>query len=553
MVSLKYLAVVSLLLLDTTACSHASAAHSGARPRSVAAEVRVTQLAPGTCSGAFVGRDLDHLTATANDVMAVVDGTGSGVAVGDLDGDGWEEIVLANLSGDVSILWNHRALSFERTSLTTGRYRQVLIVDVDADGRNDILLTTGVGPPSVYLSHAVTGDGHPDFSRSQLEGVHSFTYSVGVGDLHGTGSLDIVTGAYNAELTLRRDPKLLLGVDIGVNVQRPAAEGGYRTEELSPTSQSLVTNVFDLNGDGHDDVLIGNDLSSPDMTWLGGNGQLTPATPFETTSLSTMSIDVADYDNDGRMDLYATDMKPMPDESTATWEPIFEQIRAASIDQVQRPHNVLQHATTAGYEEVAKTAGVDATGWSWSGLFGDLDNDGWSDLFVVNGMEGSDLLRNTPDRRLVEANQAFRNSGDGRFAAAPQWHLGETYGGRGMMMADLDHDGDLDIVVNNLNAPARLLENQICGGSSVEVALSWPTSRNTAALGATVRARHAAIVRTRELVAGRGYLSGAPAVVHIGIGSEAESSVEVTWPDGLTSTVAHVAAGSRLLLTRTTA
>jgi enediyne biosynthesis protein E4 len=412
----------------------------------------------------------------------------------------------------------------------------------------------------VYFNRPVAGSTRPDFQRSQLDGVHSFTYSLGVGDLHGTGNLEYATGAYNAELTMRRDPKMLAGVDIGVNLHRSAAEGGYHTDELNPTSQALVTNVFDLNGDGRDDLLVGNDLASPDMTWLGGSEPLARVTPFETMSLSTMSIDVADYDNDGRMDLFATDMKPMADESAATWEPIFEQIRAASIDDVQRPHNVLQHAVASPgasgqastYEEVAKAAGVDATGWSWAGLFGDLDNDGLQDLFVVNGMEGGDLLRNTPDHRLVEADQAFRNTGSGHFSPAPTWNLGEMAGGRGMMMADLDYDGDLDIVVNNLNAPARLLENQICGAQSVEVATSWPTSHNTAGLGATVRVRSGSTVRTREVVAGRGYLSGAPAVVHVGLGSSSNVSVEVTWPDGKISKVAHVAAGSRLLLTRTT-
>ena len=141
--------------------------------------------------------------------------------------------------------------------------------------------------------------------------------------------------------------------------------------------------------------------------------------------------------------------------------------------------NTLQvRGADGGFENRAAGAGVDATGWSWSAQFGDLDNDGDLDLYTVNGMVG-EAFGHLPSAELVEENQALRNDGAGVFAPAPQWGIGATESGRGMALADLD----LDIVVNNSATPAMLLENQVCGGTSLEVDLRWPGSANPFAAG----------------------------------------------------------------------
>src|SRR5581483_1567764 len=112
----------------------------------------------------------------------------------------------------------------------------------------------------------------------------------------------------------------------------------------------------------------------------------------------------------------------------------------------------------------------------------------------------------------------------GNFAPAPQWGLGSTRSGRGMAMADLDGDGDLDIVVNNYAAPAQLFENRVCGGSSLEVDLRWPESKNTRALGGEVLLHTSAGDYTRTVRGEAGYLSGPPARVHIGVPAGASLS-----------------------------
>ena len=136
--------------------------------------------------------------------------------------------------------------------------------------------------------------------------------------------------------------------------------------------------------------------------------------------------------------------------------------------------NVLLVRDGGKWENQATRRGVDATGWSWSARFGDLDQDGYLDLYIVNGMIATDLFGYLNNGELVEENQAFHNRGDGSFQPAPQWQLGSTASGRGMIMADLDGDGDLDIVVNNLRGFAQLFENQLCTGASLQVDLVWP-------------------------------------------------------------------------------
>jgi hypothetical protein len=161
------------------------------------------------------------------------------------------------------------------------------------------------------------------------------------------------------------------------------------------------------------------------------------------------------------------------------------------------------------------------------------------------------MFGHLPNGELVEENQAFRNDGRGQFDPAPQWRLGSTASGRGMVMADLDGDGDLDIAVNNLRGLAELHENQLCGGSALMVDLRWPASHNPYAVGARVRLLTTQGSLQRDVRSSGGYLSGESARLHFGLPPGANiAAIEIIWPDGAHSTVQNVTGNSRLKITR---
>ena len=184
--------------------------------------------------------------------------------------------------------------------------------------------------------------------------------------------------------------------------------------------------------------------------------------------------------------------------------------------------------------------------------FGDLDNDGFLDLYAVNGMVGK-VFEHLPDAELVEENQALRNDGNGRFLPAPEWQLGATEGGRGMALADLDVDGDLDVVINNYRAPAAWFENRLCGGAALEVDLRQPGTRNPFAIGATLRLVTGGATYRRDLLVSSGYLSSEPPRAHFGFpAGTALRTLEITWPDGAATAVTGVRAGTLVTVQRTT-
>ena len=171
---------------------------------------------------------------------------------------------------------------------------------------------------------------------------------------------------------------------------------------------------------------------------------------------------------------------------------------------------------------------------------------------MVNGFIAVEVFGHLAGDELVEENQARRGDGAGGFVPAPQWGLASTRSGRGMSMADLDDDGDLDIVVSNMRAPSQLFENQLCGGGNLLVDLRQPHTGNTHAVGARVDLLHASGLRqTRVVRVQSGYLSGDTSRLHFGIPTgDAQARLAITWPDGARSVIAEVTGDSRLEVTR---
>ena len=322
--------------------------------------------------------------------------------------------------------------------------------------------------------------------------------------------------------------------------------------------------LTDLNGDRRPDIIVGNDYDHPDQVFLRAaeaprHGWL-EAAPFRATATNTMSYDAGDIDNDGREELFVADMKPYQRDASVSYA--WERITILPPpDDVQTNENVLLlpepdagGGAAAAFDNAAPQRGVDATGWTWSAKFGDLDSDGFLDLYAVNGMIDALVFGHLPDDELVEQNQALRNRGDGSFAPAPEWRLGSERSGRGMSMADLDGDGDLDVVVSNMREPSQVFENRVCGGANLLVDLRQPGTGNTHAIGARVRLvgelGGQPLHLTREVRSQSGYFSGDTSRLHFGTPHGATlTRLEIRWPDGTRSDIPSPDAGTLISVT----
>ncbi len=491
-----------------------------------------------TCSSTFVTHELDHITTVpGGDEVRAFEANGGGVAINDLDNDGDLDIVLANHAGMNSILWNEGGLKFRKEAMTIGDSRAVTIVDVDGDGWLDIVFSRHASAPNHFHNQK-----NGKFVLEPLANVSKPLYAITWADFDKDGDLDLVGGTYDAGLLNDFGQDFLASGNAGVFYYEQQ-DGKFTENRLATNAQALAIAALDLNGDSREDLLIGNDFAVPDMAWYNTAEGWQAVKPFTMMSHSTMSFDSGDINNDGKSEVFSTDMKPYPNEDEEPWLPMMEMVMEEPMaGDPQVMENVLQVPSPNQFANEATNRGIDASGWSWSAKFGDLDQDGFLDLYIVNGMMEATTFAHLPNHELVEENQVFRNDGTGRFETMPQWGLGSRSSGRGMSMADLDNDGDLDIVVNNLRSASQLFENQLCQGSSLELEL-FSQSKNTKALGAVVELYTDGATYRRDLRAMSGYLSGDTTQLHFGFPKQAIlQKLVVYWPDGAVSALQQIKA-----------
>ncbi len=376
------------------------------RPAARAAAPVSVQVAPralarqAACEDRFVPHNLGVTTGQRMREIRTYASNGAGLAANDLDADGDLDLVFASIDRDSSVLWNTGALQFTIQELDDQFTRAANTVDVDGDGRLDLVFThRGTEGVSYWRN---TGLAEPRFERQALVGVDHHAYSMAWADLAGDGALDLVTGAYDVELKSHGLDEPAIAAVGGV-VLYEQRDGRFEARQLTSRAETLAVGLVDLDGDGRRDIWAANDFALRDGIWLRRDGGWEASDPFSTTSHSTMSIDWGDIDNSGHLALLTTDMNPgeLAPSILAAWLPVISALEEKHGPQdPQIMANMLQVADgNGGWRNEAARRGVDATGWSWSGKLGDLDNDGLLDIHVVNGMIAAESVRPPAERR----------------------------------------------------------------------------------------------------------------------------------------------------------
>src|SRR5436309_5892906 len=338
--------------------------------------------------------------------------------------------------------------------------------------------------------------------------------------------------------------------------------------------------VSDVNLDGCPDIYIANDFPENDFLYVNsGNGTFTESIAQATghTSRFSMGVDAADFNNDGRPDIAVLDMLPDSERilKTASAAESYElfNLKLAAGYHYQYARNTLQlnRGVVGGklrFSEIGLLAGIAATDWSWAPLFADFDNDGKKDLFVTTGIyrrpNDLDYIASLdsiptgvepPVARLIakmphvpQPNYAFHNNGDLTFTDRAQgWGLGARGFSNGAAYVDLDNDGALDLVVNNLNAPATVYRNRARDLASASHHFLTVTLRgsgaNTAGIGAKVIVVGPGGRQLVEVMPTRGFESSVDPRAHFGLGATSRvDSLTVIWPDRRSQTLTNVAA-----------
>lgn len=528
---------------------------------------------------------------------------GGGVAIGDVNNDGLEDLFFTANQGPDKLYMNRGNMQFEDVSeqaniKAEGTWSSgVVMEDINNDGYLDIhICKVGVLTEAHNLVYINQGDGTFREMAAELGlAFQGFATQVAFLDYDRDGDLDMYLLNHNIHsvrsygaITKRQERDPYAGDRLYEN-RLNAAEKSFVDVTTqagiynSPLGYGLAITCADINGDGWTDIYIGNDFHENDYIYINNGDKTFTESVGKWTDHTTqfsMGVDVADIDNDLLPDIFSTDMLPFDEE-------IYMKSGGEDTDQIKRikadlgfedqyARNHLQINTGQGaFLDMALQTRTFATDWSWAVLLQDFDNNGRKDIFVTNGIakRPNDLdyinylnseaiakyAENDPERtrQLIEKlpaqklhNVLFWQTDALVFSTVAESQVGTPTFSNGAAYGDLDNDGYLELVTNNINEPASVLayNRDLAGGNHILLTLSDPTKKTTK--GTKVYVHTGGQVRYQELQTVKGYQSSSSHRLHFGLGAASRvDSVVIVWPDwtrqvvtGLAINAAHTVA-----------